>query len=59
MIKCSKCKGNTRITNTYNSLDGDIVVRRRVCKDCGKVIVTQEIIVEHGKENTRRTKKGG
>jgi transcriptional regulator NrdR family protein len=49
MVKCPKCKAQTKQTNTYNK--DNFVIRRRVCNNCGEVIFTKESIVLNWKQN--------
>jgi transcriptional regulator NrdR family protein len=38
---CPKCHGISRVTRTKNQHDG-IVIRERVCKECGNEFATSE-----------------
>lgn len=49
MVKCPKCKAQTKQTNTYNK--DTFVIRRRVCNNCGEVIFTKESIILNWKQN--------
>ena len=46
-MRCSKCGWELKVIES-RSID-DVVIRYRVCKNCGNNIYTEECIVEHGK----------
>lgn len=43
-MNCPKCNGNTKCLGTAS--DYDAVHRRRLCKECGNIFFTIEIINE-------------
>lgn len=45
-MKCKKCGGKTQVTDTEESLDGFVVMRRRQCPNCGNRFKTTETIWE-------------
>lgn len=44
-MKCKKCGGKTQVTDTEESLDGFVVMRRRQCPACGYRFKTTETYV--------------
>lgn len=45
-MNCSKCGGDTRVTDTNCNTDANERYRRRKCKVCGKVMWSIEFEVE-------------
>lgn len=50
MILCRDCKSPMGVTNTINDQWYGEVIRRRCCKNCGRVVFTVEKVVEQETE---------
>lgn len=46
MIRCPKCNGELRVTQTMNGTDK--IVRRRKCAVCGTSFLTEEVLLYYG-----------
>lgn len=57
-MKCPECGGNLKSYSTENTSDGEMVIRRRECQECGAKVKTGEVIIEKAAENMSIRKKG-
>lgn len=46
MIKCPKCNGELKVTNTMSEVNK--IVRRRKCAVCGMYFFTEEVLKVYG-----------
>lgn len=57
MMSCIKCGSNLRATNTYTYTlpsGSTVIVRRKVCVECGEVYTTVERMVNKDEELQER-----
>nr|DAZ19113.1 MAG TPA: putative transcriptional regulator [Caudoviricetes sp.] len=57
-MKCKKCGGKTQVTDSEESLDGFVVMRRRQCPVCGNKIKTFEEVWESTRPYVKKNKGG-
>ena len=43
-MRCPSCHADTRVIDSRDALDGDVIRRRRSCPECGKRFTTTETI---------------
>ena len=49
MIKCPKCNGELKVTNTMSEVNK--IVRRRKCAECGSYFFTEEVLKVYGESS--------
>lgn len=56
MIRCPKCNGELRVTQTING--GEQIVRRRKCTICGTSFLTEEVLKDYGVISEEQSEQG-
>ena len=49
-MKCTKCDGDTKVTDLVHNSSSNEVYRRRKCINCGNVFYTTEFEVERNEQ---------